>query len=379
MVAIVGASARAAAHAALRAGFEVVAADLFADADLVRHVQVARIAHYPTDLSPWLREQRVTGWLYTGALENYPRLVDEMAQFAPLWGNASRTLRAARSLWRPSDSLRTVELLFPEIARTSNGLPTDGTWLRKPLRGSNGASIEPWFGQKNGARPRMFWQRRVPGTPCAALFVAANGGARLLGVTRQLVGESWTGARPFQYTGTLGPWPVTARQHEQITHIGHILAGNFALGGLFGVDLMIDGEDVWTIEVNPRYTAAAEVVERSSGVNPIAAHIAAWCDGTLPDTETLSPPGRYHGKAILYAPHDATVSKAFHDWALGQSGPTLDAKLADIPPAGTKLQASHPVLTVLATGATLAMVEAELKARIAEIKSLLYCDRRGEA
>jgi uncharacterized protein len=376
-VAIVGASARAAAHAALRAGLSVVAADLFADADLARHVQVTRIARYPFDLSPWLRAQRATGWLYTGALENYPRLVDEMAQFAPLWGNAGRALRAVRSPWRLADCLRSANLLFPELARTDSSVPSDGTWLHKPLRGSNGAGIELWLGQQKSSRQRMFLQRRVPGTPCAALFVVANKSARLLGVTRQLVGEPWASAKPFQYAGTLGPWPITTSHHEQITQIGNTLAGDFTLHGLFGVDLMIDGENVWTIEVNPRYTAAAEVVERSIGVNSIAAHVAACRDGTLPEAIALPPLGRCYGKAILYALRDATVSNEFHDWAIAQSGPALDATLADIPADGTRLRAGYPVLTVLASGATLAMVETELKTRIEEARLLLYCERRG--
>ena len=377
-LAIVGASARSAALAALRAGWNVVTADLFADADLARYVPATRIAHYPADLLPWLRQQRVTAWMYTGALENYPRLVDEMAQITPLWGNAGRALRAVRSPWRMAACLKEANLLYPEIARSDSGLPTDGSWLRKPLRGSNGAGIEPWIGHRASAQRRAFWQRRVTGVPCAALFVAANGRSRLSGITRQFIGEPWTGAKPFQYTGTLGPWPTTPAQYDQITRIGQTLAGVFVLRGVFGVDLVIDNDNVWTIEVNPRYTAAAEVVERFSGANPIADHVAA-CRGDGPPAALPAPSaGRFYGKAILYADSDVNVTQDFFHGAIRRSGATLDATLADIPNIGTQLRAGHPVLTVLAAGETLAMVEAELKRRIEEIEATLSRKRRGE-
>lgn len=377
-LAIVGASARSAALAALRAGWNVVTADLFADADLAKHVPATRIAHYPADLLPWLREQRVTAWMYTGALENYPRLVDEMAQIAPLWGNAGRALRAVRSPWRMAACLNAAHLLYPELARSDGEIPKDGSWLRKPLRGSNGAGISLWTGHAGTKRQRIYWQRRVTGVPCAALFVAADGRSRLSGVTRQLVGELWTGAKPFQYAGTLGPWPTTPAQHEQITHIGQTLASGFALQGLFGVDLIIDHDQVWTIEVNPRYTAAAEVVERFGGVNPIADHVAA-CRGGGPLAQMPVPSAsRYYGKAILYAAGNMNVTRGFVDWAIRHSGPTLDATLADIPNIGTALRAGQPVLTVLAAGSSLDRVEMELNQWIEEVRLSLSRKRRGE-
>ena len=369
-LAIVGASARSAAHAALRAGIRVVTADLFADVDLVRHVPATRIAHYPADLLPWLREQQVTAWMYTGALENSPRLVDDMAQVAPLWGNQGDALRAGRSPSRLAKCFNAAHLLYPDIAYRKLGIPTDGSWLRKPLRGSNGAGIERWTGQHVTSRQRVYWQRRVSGTPCAALYVASSGTSRLLGVTRQLIGEPWTGAKPFQYAGTLGPWPATPVQHDQITRIGQTLACVFALRGLFGVDLIIDGDRVWIIEVNPRYTAAAEVVERFSGLNPLVEHMVA-CGSKTQSTAVPAATGQFYGKAILYATRDTDVTEKFFGWAIRQSGPTLDATLGDIPPAGTQLRAGHPVLTVLASGESLAMVEAEIKARVDKVNLAL--------
>ena len=83
-LAIVGASTRSAAASTVRAGFQLIAADLFADTDLRKIATATRISPYPEGLVDWLRALEPPAWMYTGSLENFPELVDEMAWLAPL-------------------------------------------------------------------------------------------------------------------------------------------------------------------------------------------------------------------------------------------------------------------------------------------------------
>jgi uncharacterized protein len=87
-LAVVGASVRAAAASAVHAGLKAVAADLFADLDLQRVARATRIGRYPKGLLAWLKamEPKPDAWMYGGALENHPDLVDAMAQLCPLLG-----------------------------------------------------------------------------------------------------------------------------------------------------------------------------------------------------------------------------------------------------------------------------------------------------
>lgn len=113
-----------------------------------------------------------------------------------------------------------------------------------------------------------YWQHRVSGIPGSAQYIAdGSGNCTLLGVTRQLVGETWTGAGEFQYCGTLAPWDLPANAAMELTKAGQVLSGRMGLRGLFGVDFIFDGERAWVVEVNPRITAAMEVVERVTGSN----------------------------------------------------------------------------------------------------------------
>src|SRR5919106_1235059 len=118
-LAIVGASVRAAAASAVRAGFQPLAADLFADADLRRIATATPISPYPEGLLDWLRAVEPSAWMYTGALENHPELVDQMAWIAPLWGNPGDVLERVRSPWKLADVLRREGLLFPETRESA--------------------------------------------------------------------------------------------------------------------------------------------------------------------------------------------------------------------------------------------------------------------
>ncbi|MEX0642235.1 MAG: ATP-grasp domain-containing protein, partial [Pirellulales bacterium] len=220
-----------------------------------------------------------------------------------------------------------------------------------------------------------FFQRRIPGTPAAAIFIAADGIASLLGLTRQLIGEAWLGAHGFQYAGSIGPLPISEPALAIVKVIGNTLADRFELVGLFGVDFILNGDEVWTLEVNPRYTASVEIIERITGIHSIAAHSAA-CTGSPPTASRIVlDPDRYHGKATLFARHEITITPAFAEWSLAEATCTPWPTLADVSLVGTHIEAGRPLLTLFAEAATPDKVEQQLRQRVAEIELKLYAAR----
>jgi hypothetical protein len=143
-LAIVGASVRSAAASAVRAGYRPLAADLFADKDLRAIATTTRVSPYPDGLLEWLRTVEPAAWMYTGALENHPELVDQMAWVAPLWGNPGDVLARVRSPWGLASPLNDAGLLFPEMRSSPDGLPMDGSWLVKTYRGASGSGVKAW-------------------------------------------------------------------------------------------------------------------------------------------------------------------------------------------------------------------------------------------
>ena len=105
-----------------------------------------------------------------------------------------------------------------------------------------------------GAAPAgYFLQPWIRGNSLSAVYAADGGRATLLCVTRQLVGCAWAGIAWFPYVGSVGPLPLATRLRRTYERIGAQLAERWDLRGLFGVDTVLSGREVWTIEVNPRY------------------------------------------------------------------------------------------------------------------------------
>lgn len=391
-IAIVGASTRAAAASASRSGFRPIAADLFADVDLRAIATTTRISPYPEGLLDWIRTVEPTSWMYTGALENYPDLIDQMAWVAPLWGNSGDVLARVRSPWELAAALQSASLLMPETRASADGLPRDGTWLAKTYRGASGSGVRVYDSEcfDDDLAESTVFQRRLSGIPAAAVFAAANGTCRLIGVTQQLIGSPWLHSHGFQYSGSIGPLPIDSTTRVTIERIGLVLAEKFELVGLFGVDFLINSEGVWTIEVNPRYTASVEVIERATGVRAIELHASA-CSGDYSQVSqantsisTTGPhalgaenykadtPSLFHGKAILYAKHDIALTENVVDIALNQSISSDWPDLADISPAHEPIEAGRPILTLFGHGQTMEEVEQDLRLRVEKIERLIY-------
>lgn len=382
-LAIVGASARAAAFSAIRAGYEVVAADLFADADLQRVAPVTKIDRYPDGLADWLAQTECDAWMYTGALENHPDLIDRMDAIAPLAGNRGAELQIVRDPLVLQSAVRQARLSFPETVEDPTGLPLDGSWLCKTYRGASGSGVwaldsEPALSR--ATREEAVFQQRIDGWSTAVILALDLQRSEVLGNTLQFTGN-WLPSKdkPWQYLGSQSPSMFRAELVEQFIRLRDLLAREFDLRGLVGVDAIVDDRNrVWILEVNPRYTASVEVVERMTGRSSISAHLAAcgfatWESFGSPlrfDVNVLSR--RSYCKAIVYAKRAVVVTDAFHRWAMSHSSVDMGMQVcADIPPAGEVIANGRPVLTVFADGPNFTCYE-YLQARVAEVEARLY-------
>ena len=395
---IAGASVRAAAQSAVRAGFAVTAADLFGDRDLTAIAETHLVEDYPHSIQAIADKLPTMDWLYTGGLENYPDLVDTVSARHRLLGNPGRVLRSARDPWEWASVLQQAGLAFPHPRRERPNDPT-GRWLIKPLASSGGGRIcelreganlpeamEPaecdhgFVGKSTcsglfSAPKGWYFQPWIRGRSLSAVYVAAGGCAALLCVTRQLVGSAWAGSRGFEYVGSVGPLHLPASLQRTYEQIGARLAERWELCGLFGVDTVLANEVVWTIEVNPRYPASVEVWERATGVSAVACHRAA-CDGAMSDMRALPVARRLVGKAIVNSPRDVTIDteldRRLMQFASRGQGPRLaDLPLADLPQIGQSIPAGAPVLTVFAEGAEYAATYRLLRTRVSQLRATL--------
>src|SRR5262249_62044410 len=112
-----GASARAAAFSALRCGLKPYCADLFGDLDLRARCPTTILPpdRYPDGFLDFVAQAPPGPWMYTGALENRPRLIRQLARQLPLWRNDAAVLNVIRSPDRVRQILHAPQLPCPPV------------------------------------------------------------------------------------------------------------------------------------------------------------------------------------------------------------------------------------------------------------------------
>ena len=388
---IVGASARAFAQSARRAGLAVHAADLFADSDLCAvAASVARVPaeRYPDGLLDLVAPLPAAPWCYTGALENRPDLLERLAAVRPLAGCSPAAVRLVRDPFRLAAALREAGLQFPHTCPDPARVPLDGSYVQKPLASAAGHGIRRWTADLSAAasaqnQAALIWQKWIEGEAVAAVFLLSDSGADLLGTSHQLLGKNWCHARGHLYCGSVDvPLPLLAESiRRDWDAVGRLLAETSGLRGVVGVDAVADRAGRLTvIEVNPRPTASLELIERRTGRSLAGEHLRA-CGFPVPTPELLSDAAvpaspTCWAKAILRAPHALNVNEllleklAFHatDWRRKDGWPAV----ADLPGSGEAIPLGGPVLTLLAPGDGPGAAHLRLIERCATLSAALF-------
>ncbi len=348
-VLVVGASCRAVAQSAARAGHAVCALDAFGDADLL---EVAawhpRHKGEPLAAIPLCRDADVA--VFASGVENRPEVVEELRAMGvrPL-APSPQTLRACRDVETLMRVCAENDIPFPCTRRDAPS-PTDGPYLVKKKRGGAGIGVRDWDGSAT-ADADAYYQEKIGGTPFSAAFLADGTRAVVAGISRQFAGEAFLGAGGYAWCGNLMPYPVPLGKRDafaaEIRRIADALTGAFGLLGANSADFVQRNDTIYLLEINPRISASFELVETMSGQNAFTLHADA-CDGRLPaeGKGLLDPP--YRAKGIVYAPRELTAPDTRGWAARGRRDiPLPDAPLPEgaplctviTPPFGTESEA----------------------------------------
>ena len=397
---IVGASARAAAFSACRAGWLPVTIDLFDDADL-QQVADSRRVESLSNLARLESELPAIPWMFTGGIENHPDLIQKFSQQRRLWGTPAEGVAAVRDPRQVEDILRQSGIPCLEIREQEQPPPPDGGWMLKPRCGGGGRGIGRWLPSATTsptfAEPHFF-QKWIAGPSYSATFLALPDKVALLQVSRQLFTRD-PGACPQQspmqtpemtvpgtpqtddypFAGNLAPIDLPLAILWQLQQIGSLLATAFPLRGLFGGDFILQGGTPWLVEINPRLTASMELLEPRLSIPLLELHrlaVEAFESGIQSQeleaivsadvrsrSRVLRPVTGVFGKQIVFAVEDG-VTGAFPP---GTSRQAISAGclplVADIPRPGQLLHPGDPLCTVFAWGATEAGCLEELHRR----------------
>lgn len=380
-IVVAGISARLLAESARRAGWRVIALDLFGDSDTRGAAQrwhpvggAATLTLDPARTRAALErasfEPGVMGWIAGSGFEACPALLRADIAGLPLIGNAAQAYDTVRRPERFFAMLGEHGIACPETRMTP---PPDASgWLRKDASGTGAWHIrlaDSSDDSTHDARDGVYYQRFCEGRPMSALFLADGRNATVLGINEQIVTRH--GEHPFSWRGAIGPVQVGVSLANAVRHAVQTIVAASGLVGLNSLDFLSDGERCVVLEVNARPSATMAFYDCDPDAPLLARHVRACRGEAIEASEEESPSVHappVRGQLVVFAQASHVVTRAFEEQArrLGWCH--------DIPVAGSAIAAGTPLCTVSATcapGTSADAVRAALAARAAAIEPLL--------
>ncbi len=380
-------SARAYAQAAAACGYSVITLDAFADADTqAASTQTFKLTFndFMLDAADFKRVflsinlDEVEGFLYGSLFDNCPELLAWVAARVRLLGNVPEVIQAAKNFEffklldelniahpevykgesLPSSSFphTTLQVLQHSVNRSTtvvrkresiltlkkrskkmdsrlrgndDVISDRANWLAKSLGGTGGTHIKPAIQAKKGD----YFQRKIDGKPISMLFVADGKTAHLIGFNEQFVAP--TIDMPYRFAGAVS-WVVLPENVQQkFCHAAQQLSSALNLRGINSLDAILDGDELWILELNPRLSATFNLYP-----NLLPAHIQGCMGDLMTDLKHFERQANTsNAQLIIYADTFVNVpnDKKWPAWVV------------DIPPPNSVIAAGMPICTVLAT------------------------------
>jgi uncharacterized protein len=356
-------SGRALAAAARRAGLRPLVADLFGDMDtraLAEHYRALRGDFgFRIDQASVLDalEELVLaandaplGIVLGSGFEAAPEIVETISRRFRLFGARAETIRRLKDPTWFAAFLGRSSIPHPPVSLAPVADPEK--WLVKCVGASGGAHIGPALPESPGGG--TYLQRRVAGEPRSFAFLADGQRAQMIAVTAQW--KSPSARAPYRFGGALDPGscpPAVARAAQDALDA---IVAETGLRGLASADCLIDGEDWWLLEINPRPGATLDVLDRRP--RPLLlSHIEA-CLGRLGPVEVA--PG-------------AAATTIFYGNRPVPGVPVIDwpDHIFDRPEPGSQVPSGGPICTVFAEGKDAAAALELLDRRVEDVRRAL--------
>ncbi len=378
-IVLAGASVRAAARSARRAGFRVTGIDFFGDLDTLqscdKHINLTGNS-FSRSISESLAELPPgTPLFFVGGLGATEAGIG--TAIIPLDNlrveSLSRTAKSA--LKNPltfADLAAQCDLSVPEslpatVARQFERTAKAGRhamfrpWLVKWLSSSGGLGVAWHRADSNflnilAKSDDWILQRWTPGRSVGVSFFADSTGVHKLGAYRSLFTRH--DCMSFLYAGSVGPIAMSSSISDRLTRFAAEIATTYNLRGLFNIDVLLQCDECATIlEINPRWTAASELVEirltqlgiLSPGDSLLRWHVLAHStrDYVLP-ASTIAADNPKSASACFKRVIYANRSGRFDIANLAKVANTDSVAFADLPPPNRIHRAGEPLLTAIA-------------------------------
>lgn len=344
----VGQSARMLVKMATSAGFAPIAIDCFGDLD-TRQLSLTSFqlnSLRGAELQPLLHDistrQPITGLVYGSGFEQHPDSLLATTKYCRVLGNPPSLFERLLNKADFFSHLTSLDIAHPATCYSRPADPSN--WLFKPNRSQGGMGIVA-AGNADDASQRGYWQQRISGQSCSALFIADGRRAAILGFNRQWTYDAGPHA-PLLFGGVHNQACLPVWQQKIVRRWLKQLLTIYPLQGLGSIDFIANEHGVYLLEINPRIPASAQLY----GNQVFRLHLQASQTG-LPHRLNLRH--RPRGYQIVFAQRDLLIADRLNwpQWAM------------DLPADGTLIAQGQPICSIIAGGRNAAQVVQRLQQR----------------
>ena len=332
-VLVAGFATRHVARSASKAGCEVYAVDHFCDQDLAWYTHDSIRFEELCDIVPAIEEMCRR---HTIDLAVVTSGAESLGMDVPVCGTSAEQASKFLDKLEIQHFFERLEIptpriiqegIYPAMIKPRTGA---GGWRNRVIH--NSAELELW--EETFGHPPAITQELVRGVPSSVCCLADGSRAKAVAVNEQILrgGED---ACAFGFSGSITPY-LSLHSEDMIRYAERIAAAS-GCKGTVGIDFMA-GDDVWAIEINPRFQATLDTVEMATGWNLFSRHVDA-CRGRLPGERPAVV--QYAVRSILFAEKDMEIETDLK---------SLHPAVADIPWPGTAFEEGQALISVYGWG-----------------------------
>ena len=369
VVLIAAISSRAYVQAAVAAGFEVIALDVFCDVEtqkLAKKVLKVKLNNGQFEAEAFYKTltqidcDHLYGFTIGAGFEATPELLlnemmlNKTIASIPAIYNAPEVMRAVKNPQTFFAFCDSVKMHYPETQFIKPKHSID--WLQKRIGGSGGAHIKavlPLDLQLDVTASTTFYYQKVQiGLPISCLFLTDGKNTQVIGFNEQLCSKSEI--LSYRYGGAVSQIDLPESVVKQITHFVQAISHQFGLKGINSADFLLDNETVYALEINPRLSATLDLYRAQKG-NLFGAHVQACLNQSVEWPVIDKKISRAH--YVVYAKKTANVPIEM-DWP---------EWVSDIPQPCVEIAAGQPICTVIAEARTAKLAKKKLLQRASEL------------
>jgi predicted ATP-grasp superfamily ATP-dependent carboligase len=331
---VAGFSTRHVVQSAHRAGCITYAVDHFCDQDLFWYTRDRRrfeeLEEIPAAVQAMCEQYPIDFLVVTSGAEHLTTRI-------PILGSSPSVLERLLDKLGSQRFFETHDIPTPRLVEDGN-YPA----MVKPRKGAGGwrnrevrtpQEMTSWKEEFPECSPLI--QEIVCGIPASVSCIADGTRAVAIAVNEQML--QGRPDAPYGFAGSITPieHPLVP---EMIAIAERTAVASKCIGTL-GIDFIL-GDQAWAIEVNPRFQATLDTVERSTGQNLFSLHREAF-QGRLPERRPSFR--RFTAREILFAERTFLLEEDLSSFA---------PQVADIPWPGTEFEEGNAIISVFGQGNT---------------------------